>query len=109
MGLNTTPVAKCLDKKLILFGYEIPDLLLIFFTLSILNFLFGNTDQKLLLVWGPSLLIAGLLRYGKVGKPENFLVHLVRSKINPTFYSAFSEPAQNPIPPRLHFKSEKRT
>ena len=106
MGLNTTPVAKCLDKKLIIFGYEIPDLLFIFLTLSILNFIFGNSSHQLLLVWCPSLLLAGTLRFGKIGKPENYLIHLVRSKLNPNFYEAFSEPTENPFP-QPHFKGRQ--
>ena len=43
--MRTVPVSKCLDKKLILFGYEVPDVLAIFLTLSILNFLFGQTGR----------------------------------------------------------------
>jgi len=106
MGLNTTPVAKCLDKKLVIFGYEIPDLLCIFLTLSILNFIFGNSSHQLLLVWIPSLLLAALLRFGKEGKPDNYLIHLIRSKVKPNFYEAFSEPHTNPVP-QSHFKHRK--
>lgn len=109
MALNITNVAKCLDKKLILFGYEIPDLLLIFFVLSILNFIFGSTNQKLLLVWGPSALLAALLRFGKVGKPDNYLIHLIRSKMKPTFYEAFYEPSKNPMPPKRFMRLEKKS
>jgi len=36
MALHSTPVSRCLDKRLKLFGLEIPDVLLVFITLSIL-------------------------------------------------------------------------
>ena len=48
MELKVTEVSRCLDKKMMIMGFEIPDLLFIFLTMSILNFLFGTTNLKLL-------------------------------------------------------------
>lgn len=81
-------------------GFEIPDLLAIFLTLSVLNFLFGSTDLKIPLVWVPALSLAVLLRFVKRGKPENYLVHWLRYQIQPGVISAFPDPS--------HYKFRKR-
>lgn len=100
MGLRTVPVNKCLDKKLLIFGYEIPEVLAIFFMLSVLNFIFPS-GFKLLFVWIPTLAVAVVLRIGKRGKPDNYLVHLVRHKIQPSLLSAFPEATGFVAPPTL--------
>jgi hypothetical protein len=103
MDLRAVNVSKCLDKRLILFGFEVYDLLAIFLTLSVLNLLFGqmNTGMKLLFVWLPTLIIALVLHYGKKGKPEMYLVHWVRYQIKPGTLSAFDEPSVVVPPPRI--------
>lgn len=58
MELKVTEVSRCLDKKMLIMGFEVPDLLFIFLTMSVLNFLFGTTNLKLLFVWLPSAAIA---------------------------------------------------
>lgn len=100
MGLESTPVSKCLDKKTLILGFEMPDLLIVFMLLAVLNFLFGQTNQKLLLVWLPPLVLAAVLRYGKKGKPENFIVHWVRFQISPGVYSAFPESSNSQAIPK---------
>ena len=101
MSLKTTPVSRCLDKKLQISGYEIPDLLAIFFLLSILNFLFGRTDMKLALVWLPTISLATVLRIGKRGKPDNYLIHLVRYHLRKRNLFAFNEPSNWTTPPNI--------
>ena len=101
MSLTTTPVSQCLDRKTKIFGFEMGDLLLVFTSLALLNLFFGKTDQKLLLVWLPPALLALLLRYGKKGKPDNYIVHWLRFQFSPGVYSAFKEPNENPYPPQL--------
>lgn len=91
MSLKATPVSQCLDKKLQVMGYEIPDLLFIFSLLSVLNFLFGTSNLKLLTVWLPTLAIAIIIRIGKRGKPDNHLIHLFRFYFKPKTLCAFSE------------------
>ncbi len=93
MDLKMTPVSRCLEKKMMIFGFEVPDLLFIFMTLSILNFLFNETDFKLLLIWLPTLSLAGTLRFTKRGKPDNYLVHWLRFQIRPGVLSAFNGPS----------------
>lgn len=103
--MRATPVSKCLDKRLMLFGYEVLDLLAIFLMLSILNFIFGAASMKLFFVWLPTLCLALLLRFGKKGKPDKFLVHWLRFQVKPGYYSAFSEPSVFEPPPHLERKT----
>jgi hypothetical protein len=99
--MRTISVSKCLDKKLIMFGFEVMDILAIFLCLSILNFIFGNSSLKFVFVWLPSCLLALVLRYGKRGKPDKYLVHWLRYQIKPGRLSAFSEPSVLVLPPRI--------
>ncbi len=101
MALRSEPVSRCLEKKLLIMGFEIPDLLAIFFVLSILNFTLGQTNQKLLLVWIPTAVFAAVLRIGKKGKPDNYLLHLAKFHFNPNYVSAFQEPTKDKVPPKL--------
>ncbi len=102
MDLKVTPVSKCLDKKMMIMGFEIPDLLFIFLTLSILNFFFGSSSLKWAFVWLPSFLLASTLRLSKRGKPDNFLIHWLRFQIRPGIYSAFSDPTNDIACPALN-------
>jgi hypothetical protein len=101
MALTTTKVNQCLDRKIQFLGYEVFDVLAIFFTLSVLNFLFSSMSNKMLLIWAPSLLLALVLRVGKRGKPENFLVHWLRFQIRPGQLSAFEEPKYSRTLPKF--------
>jgi hypothetical protein len=82
-------------------GFEVLDLLLIFFTISILNFIFGKTNFKFFLVWLPSITLILTLKVGKRGKPENFLVHFLRFYFKPKHLSSFQEPNHWISPPAL--------
>lgn len=104
MSLKVTEVSRCLDKKMTIMGFEIPDLLMIFLTVSILNFLFGSSSIKWLLVWLPSLTLALLLRYAKRGKPDNYLIHWIRFQGKPHIIKAFAEPTDWTKPPKLNAK-----
>lgn len=99
--MRATSVSKCLDKKMVLFGFEVLDLLAVFLVLSILNLVFGQIPFKWLFVWLPSLSLAGLLRWGKRGKPDKYLVHWIRFQIKPGVYSAFRESIPEEPVPRL--------
>lgn len=76
MDLHVTKVPRALDAKPRLFGFELPDLLILLLYLSVSNLLFGATRLKLPLVWGATVLLAILMRLAKKGKPENHLQHL---------------------------------
>ncbi len=99
MSLRSEPTSQSLEKKLLILGFEVPDVLAIFLLLSILNFLFGQTNHKLFLVWLPILFIALILRVGKRGKPDNYLVHLAKFHMRAKYLSAFANPSIDALPP----------
>ena len=101
MPLRTTPVSTSLDKKLRLLGFEVLDVLAIFLVLSTLNFFFGQTNSKLVLIWLPSMSLALTLYVGKKGKPENHLIHWIRFQIRPGSISAFQNGKEVAPPPKL--------
>jgi len=104
MALRSESTSHSLEKKLLIAGFEVPDVLAIFLLLSILNFIFGHTNQKLLLVWGPTILLALTLRIGKRDKPDNYLLHLAKFQVQPKHLSAFQDPQVNTPPPRIRRK-----
>jgi hypothetical protein len=87
-GLETTRVPRALEMKSKLFGFELPDLLLIFFTLAFTNFVFGGTSFRYPLVWGTTLSLALLLYFAKRGKPDKYLHHLGEFISSPTYFAA---------------------
>lgn len=74
--LLTTKVPRSLEMKSKIFGFELPDILLIFFNLAITNLIFGATSFRYPLVWGSTLGMALFLYIAKRGKPDNYLQHL---------------------------------
>lgn len=74
-GLLTTKVPRALEMKTKLFGFELPDLLLIFMNLAITNLVFGTTSFRYSLVWGTTLTLALFLFFTKRGRPDNYLQH----------------------------------
>ena len=106
MSLRSEPTSQSLEKKLLLAGFEVPDVLAIFVLLSVLNFIFGHTNYKLFLVWLPVLAVAITLRIGKRGKPDNYLVHLIKFKVAKKYFSAFQDPLNSDLPPKI--KRSKR-
>jgi len=95
-------MSRSLDKKLLVLGFEIPDLLAVFLLLAALNFfLGGGGGATILLIWLPPLFLAIILRYGKRGKPDNYLLHVSRYYLSPGVYSAFEYPTVFKIPPSI--------
>lgn len=90
MALKTSEVYRCLEKKTLIFGFEILDLFLIFFVLAVLNFILGDVAYKFFFTWGPAIALGLTLKWGKAGKPENYILHLIRFYSSPGVFSAFS-------------------
>ena len=74
--LLVSNVARSLDSKSKLFGFELPDLLFIFANLTMTNLIFGQTGFKIPLVWGSTMIIASILFFAKRGRPDGYLQHL---------------------------------
>ncbi len=98
MALKTSEVYRCLEKKTLVFGFEILDLFLVFAALAVLNLLFGKLPYKFLFTWGPALALGVFLRVVKAGRPDNFLAHWLKFQFSPGVLSAFSL-----APPRRRF------
>lgn len=81
-------VPRSLEKKARIFGFELGDLLLIFLYLSISNLVFGTTKLKPMIVWGGTILIAGIIYFVKRGKPDGYLQHYGEFLTGPSVYSA---------------------
>lgn len=101
--LFVSSVARALDSKSKLFGFELPDLLLIFANLTITNLVFGQTAFKVPLVWGTSLVLAAFLFFAKRGRPDSYLQHLGEFFFRPSHFSAGS-PDRSYLP----FRKEKK-
>ena len=86
--LMTTKVPRALEMKSKLFGFELPDLLLIFMNLAITNLVFGTTSFRYSLVWGTTLSLALFLFFAKRGRPDNYLQHLGEYITTPAYKAA---------------------
>lgn len=69
-------------------GLEAPDLILVLLVAAVMNLFFGQTNLMLITVFGIPSLLLFTLYFGKKGKPENYLIHLLRYLVMPRFYSA---------------------
>lgn len=87
-GLITTRVPRALEMKSKLFGFELPDLLLIFLNLAVTNLVFGATSFRYPLVWGTTLSLALFLYFAKRGRPDNYVQHLGEFLIRPAYFAA---------------------
>lgn len=99
-NLLTTSVPRALEMKTKLFGFELPDLLLIFMNLAITNLIFGSTKFRYPLVWGTTLGIVLFLYFIKRGKPDNYLQHLGEIYTKPNHREAGA--------PDLHYRRFNR-
>ena len=89
MGLKTSTVYRCLDKKTDVFGFELIDLFIVFTTLDFLNLIMGHIPYKFLFTWAPTLGLAVFIKLIKRGKPDNYLLHFVKFRFQPKVLSAF--------------------
>lgn len=86
----TSSVPRTLDTKSKIMGLELTDVLLLLFNLSIQNLIFGSTSMKIPMVFGTSIVMAGVLFFVKRGKPDLYLQHLLQFLVSPTIRSANS-------------------
>ena len=81
-----------LDAKLRIGGLEALDLLLALIFGAVMNLFFGGTFLEVPLVLGGPILIIAVFYFGKRGKPDKFMAHLIRFYLEPGFFSAGEEP-----------------
>lgn len=89
MALKTSEVYRCLEKKTLVFGFEMLDLFIVFTVFALSSLVFSGIRYKFIWTWGPALALALFLRFGKSGKPENFLLHWIRFQFSPGIFAAF--------------------
>lgn len=89
MALKTSEVYRCLEKKTLVFGFEVFDLFIVFLVLAGLNFLFQGVPYKFFFTWAPAAMLGAFLKWGKTGKPENYLLHRAQSYFAPLAWTAF--------------------
>lgn len=106
MALKTSQVYRALQKKTLVFGFEIVDLFAVFLLLAFLNLILKTVAYKFIWTWGPALGLALFLRIGKAGKPENYLLHLARFYFLPPVFSAF--PLSHPRGRFIQTKKERQ-
>ena len=94
MHLNTSTVQRNLDAKLKIGNIEAFDLLIALICGAVLNLFFGGTALEIPLVIGMPVLILAIFYFGKRGKPEKFLPHLLRYHLESGFFAAGEEPAK---------------
>ncbi len=87
-SLLTSTVPRTLDAKAKIFGFELPDVILLLLNLSIQNLVFGSTSLKIPMVFGTSFTLGFVLFFFKRGKPDLFLQHFVEYLSTPTVLSA---------------------
>lgn len=85
-------------------GFELTDMLVFGIMLSVLNIIFSHSSMKLFLTWGPTLALALVIKLLKNGKADNYLIHLIRYKVSPGHYHAFTPAKKNQL---LFLKGKK--
>ncbi len=93
--IEQSQVYKCLEKKTLILGFELPDLFALSLLLCVLNFIFATSDLKFFVTFGPVALLGLLLRIMKNGKADNYLLHWLRYHISPGIYRAFPLAGKN--------------
>lgn len=82
-SLLSTSVPRALEMKSRLFGFELPDILLIFLNLGLTNLVFGAASFRIPLVWGTTATLALFLHFAKRGRPDGYLQHLAEYYARP--------------------------
>lgn len=94
MQLHTATVQRNLDAKLKLGNIEAFDLLIALICGAVMNLFFGGTALELPLVLGVPVLVLSTCYFGKRGKPEKYLPHLLRYHLEAGFFAAGEEPTR---------------
>ena len=81
-------VHRHLETKFRIAGMEALDLLFVLILAAVMNVIFGKTFLMSLLVFVLPTVTGIVLWFGKRGKPENYLTHLLKFAVSPGVYSA---------------------
>lgn len=89
--LLTSSVPRSLETKNKIFGFELADVILILFNLSIQNLVFGGSSIRLPMVVGTTATMAFVLFFVKRGKPDRYVEHLASYLLASTIIEANRE------------------
>ncbi len=95
--IEQSQVYKCLEKKTLILGFELPDLFALSLLLCVLNFVFATSDLKFFFTFCPTVILGLFLRVMKTGKADNFLLHWVRYHLSPGIFKAFPLAGKNEL------------
>jgi hypothetical protein len=88
MELNTSTTQKGLNIKMKIGGFEALDLIFSLILCAVLNLLFGKMSFGIPVVFGVPSFFLICLYFGKRGKPEDYLKHLIKFYLTTGFHSA---------------------
>ena len=88
MELNTSTTQRGLNVKMKVGGMDAFDLICCLILCAVLNMLFGSLSFGPIIVFGVPGAALLCLYFGKRGKPDDYLRHLIRFYLTPGFYSA---------------------
>ena len=91
MKLEVSKVHRRLDARLHILGLEAHDLLFVLLFASIMNLIFGTTFLAPYFVFILPIFIGLILYFSKRNKPPHYLMHFLKYKLTPGFYSAGEE------------------
>ena len=94
MEINSSTVQRNLDVRLKIGNVEAFDLLIALICGAVMNLFASGTALELPLVIGVPVLILAVCYFGKRGKPEKYLPHLLRFYLETGFFAAGEEPTQ---------------
>ena len=86
--LNVTKVHRGLGSRVKIMGVEFFDTVLFFAFASVMNLFFVDTPLEFWMVYAVPAVLGGVLIWSKRGKPERYLIHLLRYHTTPGRLSA---------------------
>ena len=92
MELKTSRVHRALEAKIKIAGMEASDLFLVLILANFMELILGHTQLRGIFVFVLPLILTALLFWTKRGKPENYLLYLIRYHCSPSKYSAGASP-----------------
>jgi len=91
MELNTSTTQRGLSVQMKIGGFEALDLISCLILCAVLNLIFGKMSFGLPIVFGLPAFFLTCLYFGKRGKPDDYLKHLIKFYITTGFHSAAQE------------------
>jgi hypothetical protein len=86
--LNTSTTQRGLNVKMKIGGFEALDLIACLILCAALNLFFGNMSFGIPIVFGVPAFFLTSLYFGKRGKPDEYLKHLLRFYLTTGYHSA---------------------